>query len=194
MEYNRYNERKEKKESHSQILRKLFRGKFPIVIFFIVIILFFLLLKYKSIILFIVIAIIAGVINYFLHVSEIHLHLGHISFLAVIFSYALDFKYGVFMIIIGHFIPEIVAGHADTEMLITGFVYTLVSFIASIMKGTGIVGLGIGLTLVQAILTITLGKLAGTPISELISEDGLEFLMNFIYYVSFSQILLKVIL
>ena len=65
-------------------------------------------------------------------------------------------------------------------------------FLASIISAP-IVSLGIGLTVFQAIATITLGLMTGTSIIELITEDGVEFVMLIIYYLSFAVPLVKLI-
>ncbi|AJF61094.1 hypothetical protein QT06_C0001G0250 [archaeon GW2011_AR15] len=152
-----------------------------------------LLLGFKAFILFIIIAAAAAVLNYFIHVSNIHLHLGHVSFLAVIFSYTLGFKYGIFMVLIAHVLAEVLAGHADVEMIITGAVYIVNCLIASLLTGVPIVTLGLGLAVFQAIATMVLGMGAGTPIAELITEDGVEFAMLILYYLTLARPLVALI-
>ena len=93
------------------------------------------------------------------------------------------------MIILAHIIPEILSAHIDAEMFITCSVYILVSYIASVFTGIPILALGLMLTFIQAVLTIFLGNLSGTPLTELISEDGSEFVMNIIYYITLSKII-----
>ena len=179
-------------KKNNWILQVLNNKKILVAITAIVAILLF--FNFKSFILFIVIAAIATVINYFIHVTNLHIHLGHVSFLAVIFSYTLGFKYGLFMILIAHVLAESIAGHADVEMIITGSVYTVNCFIASLLGGVNIFILGIGLTIFQAVATIALGMGAGTPIAELITEDAVEFVMLIIYYLVLSRPLVGLIL
>ena len=131
-------------------------------------------LKFKSFVLFIVICFIAAAINYFIHTTSIHLHLGHVSFLSVIFSYTLGWQYGIAMIIIAHVLAEVLAGHADMELFNTGLIYVINVFIAFFLSGTDIVTLGIGLAIFQVIATTMLGIFTGAPIHEIITEDGLE--------------------
>ena len=147
----------------------------------------------KSLVLFLIIAAIAAALNYFIHITHIHLHLGHVSFLAVIFSYSIGFKYGLLMIVIAHFLAEILAGHADTEMVITGSTYVFVSFIAAVFNSYAIVGLGIALTVLQAVITVSLGLVAGTSPFELLTEDGAEFIFLLIYYITFAAPLVAIL-
>jgi hypothetical protein len=157
-----------------------------------VILLLLLFIKFRAFIVFIIVIALAAVLNYFIHVMDIHIHLGHVSFLAVIFSYKLGFWFGVATVIIAHVFAEIFAGHLDKEMFITGSIYLINCFLASIISAP-IVSLGIGLTVFQAIATITLGLMTGTSIIELITEDGVEFVMLIIYYLSFAVPLVKLI-
>lgn len=152
-----------------------------------------LFLKFKSIVLFIVICLIAAAINYFIHTTSIHLHLGHVSFLAVIFSYTLGWQYGIAMIVIAHVLAELLAGHADMELFNTGIIYVINVFLAFFLNGMDIVALGIGLTVFQAIATTILGFFTGAPIHEIITEDGLEFVMLMFYYLTISRSLILVI-
>jgi hypothetical protein len=150
-------------------------------------------LKFRSIFIFLVIAVIAGLINYFTHISNLHIHLGHVSFLAIVFSYSLGFKYGIFMIIAAHIIPELLAAHADLEMLISALLYTLSCFLAVTFNFIPIVTLGIILTIIQQVLSFFLERLSGTPIHELITEDGVEFLMLIIFFVSLGNPLVNLL-
>lgn len=152
-----------------------------------------LLIKFRSYIVFLVVVAIAAVINYFIHATNIHLHLGHVSFLAVIFSYTLGWQYGIVMIIVAHVMAEILSGHVDMEMMITGSIYVLNVFIAYFLNSVNIVVLGIGLTIFQAISTTSLGLMTGAPIHELITEDGVEFFMLIIYYLAFAKTLIGVV-
>jgi hypothetical protein len=153
-----------------------------------------LLLKFRSFFVFLIIGIIAGVINYFIHATKIHVHLGHVSFLAIVFSYTLGFKYGIFMIIIAHILPEILAGHLDMEMIISAGVYVLICFLASIFNQSPIVSLGITLSIIQAILTFVFEKMSGTPVMELITENGVELFMLVFYFLSFAKPLVSIII
>ena len=153
----------------------------------------FMLMKFRSFFVFLVIGIVAGIINYFIHVTDFHVHLGHIPFLAVIFSYALGFKYGIFMIVVAHILPEVLAGHADMEMIISALVYVLICFLAVTFNTTEIVALGLTLTVIQTGLAFFLEKISGTPMHELITENGVEFIMMVIYFISFANPILSII-
>ncbi len=153
----------------------------------------FFLFRFRSIVSFIVIAILAGVLNYFIHVSGLHVHLGHVSFLAIIFSYSLGFPYGILMIIIGHILPEIFAGHVDMEMIVSAVVYALVCYIAALFDSANIVVLGIFLTIMQNLIAVILEKMSGTSIAELITEHGVEAVMMLVYFVSFAKPLITLL-
>jgi len=153
----------------------------------------FLFLKFKSFIIFLIICAIAASLNYFIHTTSIHLHLGHVSFMAIIFSYTLGWQYGIVMIAIAHILAELLAGHADIELFNTGIIYTINVFIASFMQAADIVALGLGLTVFQAISTSILGSLTGAPLLEILTEDGLEFVMLIIYFILFAKPLVGLI-
>jgi hypothetical protein len=174
-------------------LRTVLSSKYILLIALGVLSSLYLLLNYRFLMVFLVVAILAGILNYFLHVTNVHIHLGHVSFLAIVFSYALGFKYGVLMVVLAHFLPEILSAHADMEMVITGGMYIVISFLAATFSSINIVTLGIMLTVLHGIVTFSLGRIAGTPLTELITEDGVEFVMNIIYFTSLSHVLLVLI-
>jgi hypothetical protein len=147
---------------------------------------FLLLLKFKSFIVFFLVVGMAAVLNYFIHVTNIHVHLGHVAFLSVIFSYTLGFNFGLITVIVAHALAEILADHLDVEMMITGSIYILNCFLASVISAP-IVALGLGLTFFQAVASVILGRIAGTPLHELVTEDGVEFLMLIFYYLTFAN-------
>lgn len=97
------------------------------------------------------------------------------------------------MILIAHVLAEVLAGHADMELFNTGIIYVINVFIAFFLKGADIVTLGIGLTIFQAIATTMLGVFTGAPIHEIITEDGLEFIMLMFYYLTISRSLIGII-
>lgn len=148
---------------------------------------------FRAIFIFAIFLVLGGVLNYFLHTLQFHIHLGHVSFLSVVSAYSLGFQYALIMILGAHILPEILAGHADPEMIITASVYLFISFIAASFNSLNIVILGIGLTILQGILAFSLGRIAGTPLQELITEDGAEFVLNMVYFVSFSVPLVSLI-
>ena len=152
-----------------------------------------LFIKFKSFFIFFVIAVIAAAINYFIHATDIHLHLGHVSFFALIFSYTLGFKFGLLIIILAHIIPELLAGHADKEMIISAVIYTIICALAATLNTVPIVTLGLILITIQAFLTFMLEKMSGTPIYELITENGVEFILLIFYFISFAKSLVNIL-
>ena len=162
-------------------------------IIFIILLSILSLLLFKSLFFFILIVAIAAIINYFIHILDIHIHLGHVTFLAVIFSYTLGLKYGIFTILIAHIFAEIMAGHLDIELFITSILYLISCVIAALFNSVNIVTLGLGLTIFQGVAGIFLGRLAGTSLAKLITEDGVETVMLVIYYLSFAKPLINLI-
>lgn len=173
--------------------KKIFAGRNSFLIIGALIISLFMILKFRSFFIFLIIGIIAGLINYFVHVTDIHVHLGHVPFIAIVFSYALGFKFGLFVIIIAHLLPEVMAGHVDMEMIISAAVYVLICFLAVILNHINIVTLGLILTFIQAILTFSLEKMSGTPVYELITENGVEFILLIGYFGIIAKPLLKML-
>ena len=157
------------------------------------ILLLFLFFKFRPLIIFIVVAILAGYLNYLIHITHIHIHSGHVPFLAIIFSYALGIKFGLLMILIGHIIPEVLAGHVDSEMIVSALAYALVSYITTLFPSANIVFLGIVLTILLTIISGVIEFFLATPLFELISEHGSELVFMMIYFISFAKPLLVLI-
>lgn len=182
-----------KRLARSNVFFELFQNKTTLTIIGIIFSLIF-LLRFRSYIVFAVIVLLAAGLNYIIHVTNLHIHLGHVAFLAIIFSYSLGFWYGVFTILIAHVVAEVLAGHADMEMIISAGVYTLLCFLATIFTNISIVTLGISLSILQAGLKFTLERFAGTPILELLTENGTEFIMLLFFFIGFAQPLVSIIL
>lgn len=174
---------------------KLHRYNKKLVLVSILVLLIFILLltKFKSMVLFLIIVIAAGVLNYFIHIMDFHIHIGHVAFIMIVFSYVLNFKFGILVIILAHIIPEILAGHADTEMLVSAGVYTLIAYLASVFNTVPIMRLGIILSVVNVFLTSIIESVTGTPIFELISENGIELFMLVLYFTSIAEFLVFII-
>ena len=162
----------------------------PILLFLFALMFVMFFFRYKSLFIFLILAVVAAFVNYLVHISRIHIHLGHISFLTVIFSYSMGLRYGLLMIVIGHIIPEILSGRVDIEMIISAIAYVIVAVAASIFTSTPILILGLILTVIQVVFTVTFDLLSGAPPVELLTEDGLEFVMNVVYYLSFSDLII----
>jgi hypothetical protein len=170
--------------------KKIFKNKYFWIVIFV---LFLFLFINRSLFIFLIIVIAAAILNYFIHVTNIHVHLGHVAFLAIIFSYSLGFWYGVLTIILAHIFSEIMAGHADMEMVISAGVYVILCYVGASFNTVPIVRLGIILTIIQGVLKIILEKMAGTPMLELITENGVEFLMLLFYFFSFAKPLVRLL-
>ncbi len=155
--------------------------------------LLYLLIKFRSFTVFFIVAVLAGILNYFIHLMDIHIHIGHIFFLSIVFSYALDFKYGVAMIALAHIIPELLTGHADSEMIVSAVLYGLLSYISTLFSSTDIVVLGVILTIVYGFLSFIIQKATGTSMVELLTETGTEVVMNLVYFIGFAKLLLVLI-
>lgn len=173
--------------------RKYLTSKSTLLIIVGTLIALLLFIKFKSFFIFSLIALVAAAINYFIHATDIHVHLGHVSFFALVFSYTLGFKFGVLMIILAHIIPELLAGHADKEMIISAVIYTIMCALAATLNSVPIVTLGLILITIQAFLAIMLERISGTPLYELITENGIEFILLIFYFISFSQPLVNLL-
>lgn len=173
--------------------RKYLTSKSTLLIIVGTLIALLLFIKFKSFFIFSLIALVAAAINYFIHATDIHVHLGHVSFFALVFSYTLGFKFGVLMIILAHIIPELLAGHADKEMIISAVIYTIMCALAAMLNSVPIVTLGLILITIQAFLAIMLERISGTPLYELITENGIEFILLIFYFISFSQPLVNLL-
>jgi hypothetical protein len=138
--------------------------------------------KFRSFMVFLAVACIAGIINYVFHSMHIHVHLGHVAFLSILFSYSMGLKYGILMIIIAHILPELLVGHVDLHLFSTGIAYGIVSFLASLFTGASIIALGLTLAVIQTIMTATINMATGAQIHKLIIHDGLELGMNVFYF------------
>ncbi|MFT4343264.1 MAG: hypothetical protein ACMXYE_00795 [Candidatus Woesearchaeota archaeon] len=150
-------------------------------------------LYFRHFVVFIGIAVIAGFVNYVIHATGIHLHLGHVTFLNVLFSYQLGWEYGIAIIIIAHVLPEIFAGHIDTEMIVSGLIYGLIAILASIFSMAPFITLGMILLVIQTTLSLIIGTILGTPFGELLTEHGVEHILVMIWYIQFSSIILTLL-
>jgi hypothetical protein len=187
-----YQQQQKKKSILQQIaffLRQDKNKKYTIFgIFFLLIC--YLLLFQKSLTFFITITILSAVFNYILHITGIHIHFGHVSFFNVLFSYKLGFWYGFIFIILTHVIPEVLSGHMDIEMFLSFGIYTVVSFLASMLIFSSFLPLAISLLILQTTASFILGGLMGTPFLELITEHGTEHVFVMLWYYKFSGIIL----
>jgi len=97
------------------------------------------------------------------------------------------------MILLAHIIPELFAGHADKEMIISAVIYAIMCFLAAALNNVPIVTLGMVLVSIQAFLAMFLERLSGTPMYELITENGVEFVLLIFYFISFSKPLVTIL-
>ena len=151
-------------------------------------------LYFRHFVVFLAIAVAAGFVNYLIHASGVHLHLGHVTFLNVLFSYQLGWEYGIAIIIIAHVLPEIIAGHIDTEMIVSGLIYGLIALLASIFSVAAFIPLAMILLVIQTSLSLIIGIILGTPFTELLTEHGVEHVLVMIWYVQFSTFILRLLI
>ncbi len=159
----------------------------------IALILFLLLLFRSEILFFLVVLLISAKVNYFLHAAGIHIHLGHVTFFNVLFSYKLGFWYGFIFILGGHVIPEVLTGHIDIEMFLSFFIYTIIALLVSIFSFVSFIPLAITLIIIQTASSFIFGTMMGTSITELLTEHGTEHIFVMIWYNQFGGIVMMLL-
>lgn len=146
-------------------------------------------IRFRIYFLFVVFAVITGIMTYTFDMMKAMIDPGLVSFFNIFFSYTLGYKYGLIIILVGLVIPEILSGEGIMDATTTGLIYSVTGLAAALFKGTDLIMLGIILSLMQVVFLAILRSRIGVPVFEIISEDGMECVLTIVYFISFASFL-----
>lgn len=141
---------------------------------------------YKSIFIFSLILIGASLLQFLTYSADFKYNLGHVFFFAIVVARQLGFFEGFALIILAGFVPKMLNSEIDLKSIskvpIEGFLVLLSTYFLKIPLPL----LGVILAIINYSLAYLVAKFSGESIAEIITETGLPFFMNMIYFLSMS--------
>jgi hypothetical protein len=153
--------------------------------------------KFRAIAVFTICAILTFFSTYFVEITRAPLDFGLVGFFSLFFGYTLGANYSIIIVLVGLVLAEFMAGEEIQEIFATTLIYIGMGFVASFIShlklNIDIIYVGILLGGIQCFLMITVRKALGTPFFETLLEDSMEYVLDILYFFSFSKMLLMLI-
>ncbi len=148
---------------------------------------------YKKFFVFIVVIFFAGLLEYTTNRGQIKLNLGHVFFLAILFSKIDGVSGSLLLLVFSGFLPQLLIGNLDGKNLVALPLQAILIFLASFVIKQNFMVFGILFALINYGLLLLVAKNIGETFPERVTEIILPMILNVIYFISFGDTFVSII-